>query len=179
MLQLTRIEPGSLAIACALLGFFLGLLLGIFGASLSFSTDAVLYALPLLGADRMDSLIKSVLMSMGPLTIILSSLVFSIAGLIGGFVAAIIYNLAAARFGGVAIHLAEYVPPEKPQLQEVESEEQLEGKEQQEQEQRPQEAPAEQPAEETLQEQPVPQYEDEMERIESVVNQRPRRRQRP
>ena len=144
MMQLTRIEPGSLAIACALLGFFLGLLailvvsaliplvcLGYFfggepaeeGPSLSFSSEAVIYALPLLGAERMDSLIKSVLMSLGPLTIILGSFFFAVVGLIGGFVTAVIYNLVAVRFGGITIRLDEYVPPEKPVMKEVTAEE--------------------------------------------------------
>ncbi len=120
-MQLTRIEPASLAVVLALLGFFAGVILGLIGTALSFSTDAVLYSLPLFGADRMDSLIKSVLMSMGPLTIIMFSFLCALMGFVGGFVIAIIYNLVSSRFGGLSFALAEYKQPERPDLKEVDA----------------------------------------------------------
>ncbi|MFH0956630.1 MAG: hypothetical protein V1813_02085 [Candidatus Aenigmatarchaeota archaeon] len=119
MMQVTRIDPVSLAIMLALLGFFTGLILGFAAMVMSASADSIIYLLPLFGAENMSIIARSMLSSLGPLSIVVFAFLFSLEGFIGGFIAAVIYNLAAARFGGVAFTVAEQVQKEKPALQEV------------------------------------------------------------
>jgi hypothetical protein len=144
MMQVTRIDPVTLAIMLALLGFFTGLILGFAAMVMSASADSIIYLLPLFGAENMSIIARSMLTSLGPLSIVVFAFLFSLEGFIGGFIAATIYNLAAARFGGVAFSVAESVQKEKPVLQEVAGEAGLAGASSEE---AAPEAPAQAPAE--------------------------------
>jgi hypothetical protein len=119
MKQITRIEPFPLAMMLAILGFFAGLILGFAAMAMSASADSIIYMLPLFGAENISTVARSLLTSLGPFSIVIFALLFSLEGFIGGFIGAMIYNLAAARFGGVAFTAAEQAVPQKPVQQQA------------------------------------------------------------